>query len=280
MNLKLFKGKILRAWKDIEGYEGLYQVSTDGKVRSCDRWVKCRGGKFRFLKGKEKSLCDSGKGYLKVYFGRNDKKSYFIHRLVAQAFIPNPYNRPEVDHIDCDKSNNIVTNLRWVTREENMNNPISKNNSSMSKKGKYVGGNNPNSKQVYCVELNKIWSCAKECADELRLSRASISNCCRGKQRVYNGLHFVYMDIYEEYRAKNNIKLLSAYDIINNGRYKPIYCIELDKVYITQKECCEELQIDNSCLIGHLKGKYKQCHNLHFRYATKEEIIKHFISYE
>lgn len=104
-------------WVDIEGYEGLYQVSNFGRVRSLDRI----GDNGRIYKGVTKALSDNGRGYLQVNLKiKGKQRNLYIHRLVAQAFIPNPENKPEVNHIDGDKSNNFVSNLEWVTHVENV----------------------------------------------------------------------------------------------------------------------------------------------------------------
>lgn len=113
-------------WKDIEGFEGIYQVSDDGLVRSCDRWV-CFGknGGEKFVKGIVLKPRPNNNGYLRVQLSKDGvSKDYYIHILVATAYIPNVENKPQVDHINCDKTDNRVENLRWVTCQENRNNPL------------------------------------------------------------------------------------------------------------------------------------------------------------
>lgn len=103
-------------WKDIKGYEGLYQVSDLGRVRSLDR--EDRLGRFKL--GKIKAPCDNGRGYLCVNLKKDSKqKNKSVHRLVAEAFLPNPDNLPEINHKDGNKANNQVSNLEWCTRSEN-----------------------------------------------------------------------------------------------------------------------------------------------------------------
>ena len=105
-------------WRTIAGFEGLYEVSNLGNVRSIQFH-----GKRRI---KIMSLTDV-RGYKLVKLRDWENKiflSYPVHRLVAQAFIPNPENKPQVDHIDTNPSNNAVGNLRWVTSLENQNNPL------------------------------------------------------------------------------------------------------------------------------------------------------------
>lgn len=112
-------------WKDIAGYEGYYQVSNLGRVRSVDRIINNNygdGGSFKLLKGRILKNSYSNSGYPQVILCVNGvKQSRFVHRLVAEAFIPNPNNLTEVNHKDEDKSNNMVDNLEWCSRSYNAN---------------------------------------------------------------------------------------------------------------------------------------------------------------
>lgn len=105
-------------WRPIEGYEGLYEVSNLGKVRSLDR-IDCTG---RRLKGKILIPLMMKNGYLSVFLCKEGKAKHFlIHRLVAQAFILNPEGLKEINHKDEDKTNNLVDNLEYCDRKYNMN---------------------------------------------------------------------------------------------------------------------------------------------------------------
>ena len=108
-----FKNEI---WKPIDGYDGVYEVSNMGRVKSDDRKVWNYTKKGRILKS-----CDNGHSYLYVRLtnGNREEKHAYIHRLVAQAFIPNPDNLPEVNHKNFDKKDNRAENLEWVTEDQN-----------------------------------------------------------------------------------------------------------------------------------------------------------------
>lgn len=109
-------------WRPIEGYEGLYEVSNTGKVRSLDRYVKNGHSSYKLHKGKVLSPAKDKNGYLKVNLSCNGKNNIIrVHRLVAQAFIENFDNLPEINHKDEDKTNNNVTNLEWCDRKYNNN---------------------------------------------------------------------------------------------------------------------------------------------------------------
>lgn len=126
----------IEVWKNIPGYEGYYQASNLGRIRSLDISVKCRNNHTRIKKGKILAPSPYLNGYLSVSLSKDattTRKS--VHRLVALTFIPNPENKPCIDHINAIISDNRVLNLRWVTYSENNKNPIFKRKMSISKKG-------------------------------------------------------------------------------------------------------------------------------------------------
>lgn len=125
------------------------------------------------------------KGYLTTYLSKNNKqKHYFTHRLVAEAFIPNPNNFLEVNHIDENKQNNNVNNLEWCTRKYNTHyNGIDKKRNSKKiiqydKEGKIV----------------KEWECIMEVQRQLGFNNANICQCCKGKYKTVGGYIWKYKE--------------------------------------------------------------------------------------
>lgn len=156
--------------KDIKGYEGMYAVTECGHVWSHKRKL--------FLKPTNTN------GYLYVHLSKNGKvQSLGIHRLVAEAYIPNPENKPQVHHIDKNRANNCINNLQWVTAKENCN---------TDNRNKNIG--RTNSKPVYCVELDRTFNSITEAAEELNLSVAAISMCCHGKIKTSGKLHWKFIE--------------------------------------------------------------------------------------
>lgn len=156
-------------WKDIEGYEGLYQVSTLGRVKNS------RSGKVLKV-GKQIN------GYLQVSLYKNGKsKRYYMHRLVAQAFIPNPQNKPQVNHIDENKENNYFENLEWVTAKENSNHGT--HNLRISK---------INSIPIICIETGIEYYGTNECARQMGLQQSNITSVLKGKLKATGGYTFKY----------------------------------------------------------------------------------------
>ena len=136
--MKKMKDLKTEIWKPIKGFEGLYEVSSLGNVRSVDRYVMC-GKQYCLLKGKPKKPYPNSKGYLMVGLYKNSQRThYLIHRLVAEAFIPNPNNLPCIDHINTIKTDNRVENLRWCSYKENMNNPLTREHINIKIRSKEV----------------------------------------------------------------------------------------------------------------------------------------------
>ena len=179
-------------WKDIKGYEGFYQVSNLGNVKSLARDIYYQNGIVH--RTKEKILVPglNNKGYQYVNLYKKGKvKSMLIHRLVAMAFLPNPENKPMVNHKDENPLNNCVDNLEWCTASFNIN--YGTRNIRMVQNRRYPKlGNHPRAKAIFCEELNKTFDCAKRAGEELGIDVSSIVKVCKGKAKIAGKLHWRY----------------------------------------------------------------------------------------
>ena len=130
---------MIEKWKDIPGYEGLYQVSDMGRVKSCAKYLPSKAGSFRF--NKELILNPNlSQRYFKVSLCKNNiRRTANIHRIVIEAFIPNPSNKSTVNHIDGNKLNNCLSNLEWATTKENVHHAINAGLFDISRRGEASG---------------------------------------------------------------------------------------------------------------------------------------------
>ena len=226
-------------WKDVVGYEGMYQVSNLGRVR------RCLGNRFRYLR-----IHSKVRGYYYVSISKNGiAKKIRVHQLVAQAFIPNPNNKPCIDHINAIKTDNRVENLRWVTHKENTNNPLTIQSISASK----MGDKNP----MY----------GKKYTDDERMSISQKMKALL-KDKVYN--------VTPEYCEKMSVYANSKKHAIRSN--KPV--IQLDGhgnivgEYVSAREAARRIGVHPSCINNCCKGIKKRIKGFVWKYAeNKDELI-------
>jgi len=150
----------MEIWKDIKGYEGEYQVSNLGRVKSMSRTYIDKNNKLYSIKERLMNFQDNGRGYKNINLYKSKKsKCFYIHRLVAETFLSKIENKNFVNHIDGDKSNNNLSNLEWVDRSENM---IHANKIGLCKGYNKSGSNNPSSKLVLDTQTGIFYLTLKE----------------------------------------------------------------------------------------------------------------------
>lgn len=171
-------------WRDIPGYEGLYQASDHGRIRSLNniQHVVFRGKPV--IKPKYGKVIKPGKhrgGYAMVWLSKNGVvKAHTVHRLVADTFLPNPSGLPEINHIDGDKKNNSISNLEWCTRNTNIQHMYQTLN-----KGR-------NGRAVVCCETGKVFRSIVDAAASIGRSHGSVSQALRTGQRS-GGFHWKWV---------------------------------------------------------------------------------------
>ncbi len=154
-------------WKYIKGFSD-YQIDNTGRIKSF------KLGKIRILKP-----ITNNHGYLRIELYKNKvAKAFSVHRLVSEAFIPNPENKPQVNHKDGNKLNNNVENLEWVTNNENYSHSVIKN----------LVSSHP--KRVLCIEMNKVFTSITEASRILNIDRSNIKQVILGKRKSARGLTF------------------------------------------------------------------------------------------
>lgn len=160
--------------KDIKNYEGLYAITENGEVWSyrANRFLKQKTKNSGY---KEISLCKEGKN-----------RSFLIHRLVAEAYVPNPDNLPQVSHLDESKDNNNYKNLAWVSAKTNCNMPLHKQRKSKSQM------NNATSRKVICVETNIVYLSLSEAGRQVGCTPQNIRIACLDQSKTACGYHWRY----------------------------------------------------------------------------------------
>lgn len=178
-------------WKDIKGFEGYYQISTHGRIRSVNRKIyQPHNQKDSLYKSRIRKATKDKRGYLEINLCKNCKsKKYLVHRLVAETFIPNPHNYPQVNHKDENKMNNSVDNLEWCSAKYNSN------YGCRNKKVSAARTNNMyNQKPVICLETRMVYINSRDAERKTGYKARSIRAVCEGIYKTLHGLHWAYID--------------------------------------------------------------------------------------
>lgn len=201
-------------WKDIPGFEGCYQASTLGKIRSLDRYTNYKDkGTIALKKGRILSPKISNKGYLEVVLVINGIKSYKrVHQLVAATFLPNPNSYPHINHINEIKTDNRIVNLEWCTPKQN------------------IEAYNESRTIVYQYDLQgnfiKVWNSLTKAAKSVNGDKTGIHHCCVGKlsdgksKKTYKGYIWTYESMTDEEKksrtTNSNLTKVQQLDLEGN----------------------------------------------------------------
>ena len=166
-------------WKDIKGYEGLYQISSFGRIKTVPHWQTYSNGDKHFYKERIRVPGVGPTGYLSIRLGSKGREAG-VHRLVAETFIPRVPGKNDVNHIDGDKSNNRVDNLEWVDRKENMRHcrKVLKKETGKAKV------------PVLCIETGETFESLSEASETKDVNLAHLCQVVNGHRHTAGGRHW------------------------------------------------------------------------------------------
>lgn len=252
-------------WKPVieEGFEGFYEVSNLGRIRSTDRIVESKRGPLKY-KGKLLSPSPNSDGYLTVNLCKSGKKKNVkVHQVVAKAFIPNPNNFPEVNHIDENKANNQVTNLEWCTRKHNMNHgtalermkkhPNQKKRCEESK-SPIIGINIKDGSEIRFESISE--------ADKNGFKRRNLWSALNGYDASHKGYVWCRAEEYSPVKVKkllDRTKVKKVAHIDDNGN--------VIRIFENTKEASRYIGVNPSQISRVCNGKMKQTKGYKLKYV-------------
>ena len=194
-------------WRDVKGFEGYYQISNYGRVKSLERIIGRSNGNKQTIRARILKPCISNSGYYEVPLYKDGKgKQYTVHRLVAEAFLRNV--NLCVNHIDGNKLNNCVENLEWCTYSDNITHAIKY---GLVKHEPKYGKDNPNAKRIVQIHdgmIVKVWDSMAD-AQRAGFNFKSISNCCRGECKTHKGYEWQYYEEFNNGKSRQQKILLA-----------------------------------------------------------------------
>lgn len=262
-NLELCTEEIEGNWADVKGYEGYYQVSDDGRVRSLERYKICGfTGKPALTKGKVLKPGYTNDGYAYVNLSKPGKKykPYYVHRLVAQAFLENPNDLPYVNHKDENPTNNNYTNLEWCTPKYNAN-----YGTAIERKSQKARDNNPDiyNRAIINITTGEQYNSIDEVCTLFGYNKSAIKDCCEGTKDTTHNYNWRYLDD-EKYEVSKS---------------KYIICIETGEEYKNAKYLADKIGVTPAAVSKYMNGHLPHLKGLHYAYkeAGKEYTIPEHI---
>jgi hypothetical protein len=264
LSLENLDGEI---WVDIKNFEGLYQISNMGRVKALEKTVflGAKNSTKKLIKENIKAQGLDNHGYPLVCIYKNSKGyTRTVHRLVAEAFIPNPESKPQVNHKDCDKKHNTIYNLEWVTGKENMFHLYHIFGHKNPTKGRNVA-----SKKVYQYTIEgglvSEYPSITNASEVTGFFTSSISICCLGKGSSCNGFIFSFTELNNDYfknltygRGGYAMRKVNQFDLNMN----------FIKQYNSVTEAIKEAKVHSSAIHRCLSGKAKTAGKCKWQYAV------------
>lgn len=252
---------LIEEWRPVVGSEEWYEVSNTGKVRSYkDRYGFGKTGRLKEPRILKQQTNKDGYKYVTIPINGKSKKC-FIQILVAKAFIPNPENKPEVNHEDGDKNNNTVENLFWSTRAENM--AHARRTGLWDMEGSLRKAREAWIVPIYCYEKDCIYESGDEAAKDIGVSKSMITLTCQGKNYNVKGLHICYLS--DKDWLIRNIDKIKAIE----GGKKQIKAINIitgeELIFNSRKEASRALGIPDSYISNIIAGRANQTRNWTFK---------------
>lgn len=252
---------MIEIWKAIGDYENMYEVSNLGNVRSLDRYITRSDNVKTFKSGKTLKPTLNYKGYCRIKLCRN---GYSIHRLVAQTFIPNPENKPQVNHINGIKTDNRVENLEWCTNQENSNHA---NRLGLKNPRKGISNGMCKLSESQIKEIIELYTSGKytqkEIASKYDITQTQISYICRGCGWEKITKNKENKPIKQKYN-KENIKKTLLNRVKNKQKCAPISIQQIDlntneiiNTFFSVKEAADSTNIPRTSIRAVISGTMK-----------------------